>query len=121
GNYPLSAAQAAESTGPAHEEDASAGAGRAARAFFWQGPGSLAPYLLALSLLELPEGQGVTSLQFRVLLGAGALPALVILISSLQRRGSGLVSQRQAHLGRDLGNPRYWRSSTEPSSFHQRS
>lgn len=79
GNYPLSAARAAASSSTRAE-----GVASAARAFFWQGPGSCAPYVLALLLLRLPRTAGVTSLQFRILLGAGALPALVVLVASLR-------------------------------------
>jgi len=77
GNYPLSAAKASESTPTAKEA-----ANKAAGAFFWQGPGSCAPYLVALLLLLLPSSGYRTSLQFRLMLGLGALPSLVVLLAS---------------------------------------
>merc|ERR550532_310715 len=72
GNYPLSAAKAVE-----HAPTAAEAVGKAAASFFWQTPGAMAPYLLGLLLLLLPARDGVTQLQFRTLLGAGALPAFV--------------------------------------------
>ncbi|CAE7566787.1 PHT1-7 [Symbiodinium pilosum] len=83
GNYPLSAAKAAEPGKGAREVSAVDAANSAAKAFFWQGPGQLAPYLLALPLLRLPPNQGITSVQFRVLLGIGAIPAAVVFLCSV--------------------------------------
>jgi len=77
GNYPLSAAKASEAA-PAHEVVAKAGS-----AFFWQGPGALAPYLLGLLLLMMPRGDDVTSQQFRILFAVGAVPSLVVLCASM--------------------------------------
>jgi MFS family permease len=78
GNYPLSAAKAAESTPtPKGATDKAAGA------FFWQGPGSCAPYLVALLVLLLPSSGYRTSLQFRLILGLGAIPSLVVLLASM--------------------------------------
>jgi len=78
GNYPLTAAKASEAA-PAHEAVAKAG-----RAFFWQCPGALAPYLLGLLLLALPRGNDVTSKQFRTLFAVGAVPSLVVLYASMR-------------------------------------
>jgi len=78
GNYPLSAAKAAEST-----PTPKAAVDKAANAFFWQGPGSCAPYLVGLLVLLLPSSGYRTSLQFRLLLGFGAFPSLVILLASM--------------------------------------
>jgi len=80
GLYPLSAAKAAQGVS---DDDPSAAVQKAGAAFFWQGPGSLAPYVLAFFLLQLPHSNGITSLQFRILLGAGALPALVVLLAAI--------------------------------------
>jgi len=72
GNYPLSAAKAS-SVGTVQEAVSKAG-----RAFFWQGPGSVAPYLIGCLLLLLPEYDGVTSLQFRLVMALGAIPAAAV-------------------------------------------
>eukprot|EP00434_Breviolum_minutum_P005978 symbB.v1.2.005269.t2/scaffold286.1/size306100/8 len=68
GAYPLTAAVAG-------------GSDQVGKAFFWQTPGSVAPYVVALILVELVPGQ--TGLQFRWVLGLGALPSLVALFASL--------------------------------------
>merc|ERR1719382_288199 len=74
GSYPLSAAKASQ--GLTMQKAVS----KAGAAFFWQGPGAMAPYLFGLLLLRLPRTMpGLTSLQFRALLGLGALPGLVVL------------------------------------------
>jgi len=72
GGYPLSAARAAQGA------KKGAGVEEGAKAFLWQSPGSLAPYIVALLLLKLPHEDGVTGLQFRILTGLGAIPALVV-------------------------------------------
>eukprot|EP00441_Pelagodinium_beii_P043798 CAMPEP_0197639738 /NCGR_PEP_ID=MMETSP1338-20131121/14266_1 /TAXON_ID=43686 ORGANISM="Pelagodinium beii, Strain RCC1491" /NCGR_SAMPLE_ID=MMETSP1338 /ASSEMBLY_ACC=CAM_ASM_000754 /LENGTH=529 /DNA_ID=CAMNT_0043212507 /DNA_START=44 /DNA_END=1633 /DNA_ORIENTATION=- len=78
GNYPLSAAKAS-SHGTVQESVAKAG-----RAFFWQGPGSVAPYLVGCLLLRLPAHDGVTSLQFRVVMALGAVPAAAVVYFMFQ-------------------------------------
>ena len=78
GIYPNAAAISAESAGEGED-----GGERVGFAFFWQSPGAIAPYLLAWLLLATPASTpAVTSLQFRVLLAAGALPAGAVLIAS---------------------------------------
>ncbi|CAE7548688.1 PHT1-11 [Symbiodinium natans] len=106
GNYPLSAAKAAQPGKGAREVSAVDAANSAAKAFFWQGPGQLAPYLLALPLLSLPPSQGITSVQFRILLGIGAIPALVVLLCSIYEEEHHSVARTP---GRgNLGDPRNW-------------
>lgn len=79
GAYPLSASKAAQTLSDNHSPEAAlASMHRAACAFFWQGPGSLVPYLVALLLLQVPRFKGVTSLQFRCLLGFGAIPSFLV-------------------------------------------
>lgn len=72
GNYPLSAAKAS-STGTVEEAVSKAG-----RAFFWQGPGALAPYFIGWVLLHMDASDGITSFQFRFIMGLGAIPACAI-------------------------------------------
>jgi len=109
GNYPLSAAKAAES-GKDTQVDAVQAANQAARAFFWQGPGQLAPYMVALPLLCLPSGEGITSVQFRLLLGIGAFPAGVVLLRSWQEEESDPRPGARENIGRreELHNLRHW-------------
>jgi len=59
-------------------------------------------------LLALPQTvPGLTSLQFRMLLGAGALPALVVLNASLSEPG-GVSVQRPWNLLESIRNPAHW-------------
>ena len=83
GIYPMAAASAHEgaSSGGASARGASAAVGYA---FFWQSVGALAPSLAAMLLLLAPAGPGVSSWQFRVLLGAGAIFAAVPLVATLR-------------------------------------
>eukprot|EP00811_Abedinium_folium_P035937 NODE_8690_length_1476_cov_6.418829.p1 GENE.NODE_8690_length_1476_cov_6.418829~~NODE_8690_length_1476_cov_6.418829.p1 ORF type:complete len:419 (+),score=83.54 NODE_8690_length_1476_cov_6.418829:100-1356(+) len=75
GCYPVSAAKAAKAG--AVKVSYTDTVRKVANAFFWQAPGSCMPYLIALLLLQLPHVRDITSWQFRILLGLGALPALV--------------------------------------------
>lgn len=58
-----------------------------AKGFFWQTPGAVLPYVVAMLLLLImgENHTGVkyrllTSFQFRIILGLGALPALIVVI-----------------------------------------
>jgi MFS transporter, PHS family, inorganic phosphate transporter len=76
GKYPLSAA--------ASSETASAGelaSQRVGWAFFWQSPGAMFPYIVALVLLQI-HGPAAADVQARVLMGLGALPSLMLLFSA---------------------------------------
>jgi len=94
GGYPLSAALAAESAQPGKSTT------EAVKAFFWQGPGSLAPYLVAIFLLRLPPWDGVTSVQFRSLFAFGAVPAILVVVASWERGdGASKVQARRGDAG----------------------
>mmetsp|Transcript_35687 Transcript_35687/g.65460 ORF Transcript_35687/g.65460 Transcript_35687/m.65460 type:complete len:510 (-) Transcript_35687:10-1539(-) len=83
GIYPLAAVLAAEST-----EDPGHKSGSVGRAFFWQAPGQVAPYIAAAALSVLRSSEDsdwVPQVQFRALFGLGALPALVLLALSFRR------------------------------------
>lgn len=80
GNYPLSAAKAS-STGTVEEAVSKAG-----QAFFWQGPGALAPYFIGWLLLHQDASEGITSFQFRFILGLGAIPACAIVYFMYQEK-----------------------------------
>ena len=72
GVYPLSATKAAEDGGDHHGNvDPTA----ASWAFFWQVPGTMVPWLLAyiLTFSELK-----TSAKWRLILGLGAVPAVMV-------------------------------------------
>ena len=95
GNYPLSAAKAASASGGSPRLAVQ----HAARAFFWQGPGGCAPYVLALGLVRLPKTAHVTSLQFRILLGAGAIGPVLVVAASLQGRTAAPPRRAAGDLG----------------------
>lgn len=82
GKYPLAATMRSETTADAQRHIST----EVAKGFFWQIPGSILPYLVGLVLLACfgPEHHGAehmdsTSLQFRLLLGFGAIPAFVVM------------------------------------------
>jgi len=73
GLYPLSAAESAESS-HANEDKTE----RVGWAFFWQTPGAMAPYVVALLLTQMQPSAWVTSFQFRLIMGLGAIPAGIV-------------------------------------------
>jgi len=79
GMYPNGAALSAESSSEGEDS-----AERVGWAFFWQTPGSIAPTAVAYALLLLPTSiPALTSLQFRLLLAIGALPAAIVFAAVL--------------------------------------
>lgn len=86
GIYPLAAATAAESKGEDSgdaAEDAAALVQRVGWAFFWQTPGAMMPYIVASMLLWLPsDTPDLAFVQFRIVLGAGVLPAAFVWVST---------------------------------------
>eukprot|EP00050_Salpingoeca_kvevrii_P017880 m.68958 g.68958 ORF g.68958 m.68958 type:complete len:506 (+) comp7784_c0_seq1:169-1686(+) len=95
GLYPLSATSSSESgdtSSPKARDEASL---RAGWAFFWQAPGAMAPYLLGLLLSFMPNRPETISIQFRVILGVGALPALGVMVLTLwQMKHQDMVARR---------------------------
>lgn len=83
GVYPLSATHAAESSqtgdGIDTSQDKAEATARAADAFFWQTPGYVAPYLAAIVLRGSMQSAD-QSLQWRLLLGLGAVPATAVVV-----------------------------------------
>eukprot|EP01031_Cornospumella_fuschlensis_P037949 gene37949-46103_t len=77
GVYPLSATKAAEDSGSGESVNLNA----ASWAFFWQQPGAMAPWFLALILLTIPDISNDTL--WRLLLGLGAVPALLVVLLSM--------------------------------------
>jgi PHS family inorganic phosphate transporter-like MFS transporter len=102
GNYPLSAAKAS-AIGTVQEA-----VQRAGHAFFWQGPGAIAPYILGWLLLRMRPDDTITSIQFRLTLGAGAVPAAVIVYfmakdpEAVKRQSSARSTSRRRNYGRTL-------------------
>jgi len=100
GAYPLSAACAGAS-----EE--------VGQAFFWQTPGCVAPYLVTLLLLQaIPSA---TSLQFRLVFGLGAVPALLALSASWKedaelepKQAADLQEALQSHRRTLVGTAGTW-------------
>jgi len=101
GKYPLAATMRSETTEDADKDTST----EVAKGFFWQTPGSMAPYLVGLLLLSIfgREHHGAaymasTSLQFRLLLGIGALPAFVVMILTYYQEDNQQleIAQRKA-------------------------
>ncbi|CAE7340332.1 PHT1-6 [Symbiodinium sp. CCMP2592] len=94
GTYPLSAVSSAEGC----EESLSRGK-HVGQAFFLQQFGQLAPYLVAMLLLALFQpstpAEWVPQLQFRLLFALGAVPALVVLVSSFNEQDSEEFTEAQ--------------------------
>jgi PHS family inorganic phosphate transporter-like MFS transporter len=90
GIYPLSAATAFEGAGKNEHE-----ATRVGWAFFWQTPGSMTPYLVAWILVQLPKSEYITSIQFRLVVGIGALLASIPLVALLRSPPTPVAASRQ--------------------------
>ncbi|CAE7762309.1 PHT1-6 [Symbiodinium microadriaticum] len=94
GTYPLSAVSSAEGC----EESLCRGK-HVGQAFFLQQFGQLAPYLVAMLLLALLQpstpAEWVPQLQFRLLFALGAVPALVVLVSSFNEQDSEEFTEAQ--------------------------
>lgn len=74
GVYPLAATKAAEDSASRGGKSNSVAS---ALSFFWQTPGSMAPWVVALILVNL----GVSNdLMWRLLLGIGAVPSLIVVL-----------------------------------------
>ena len=83
GKYPLAATMRSETTADAGSHVAT----EVAKGFFWQTPGSILPYVVGLIVLVCfgtehhgAEFKESTSLQFRLLLGFGAIPAAMVMV-----------------------------------------
>ena len=108
GVYPLSATKAAES-------DDSNSVGSTAWAFFWQGPGMCAPYVVAI-ILRACLASDAQALQWRLLLGLGAIPALLAMAflredaqADNNRDAAEAARAAKAQLERDAKTKVFWR------------
>lgn len=81
GIYPLSAAASLEAVIAEHKnkDNPTAVPSAVGRGFFWMSPGSVMPYLVTMLLQGSAASTLSTTTQFSVILGAGALPALLAL------------------------------------------
>lgn len=78
------------------------------RAYFWSAPGQLAPYVLALGMMEIITAYGMSIdnlhavfLMNNIVLGVGALPAIISLYILRNRSdGEAFESQKAKTLGR---------------------
>eukprot|EP00051_Salpingoeca_urceolata_P016761 m.224672 g.224672 ORF g.224672 m.224672 type:complete len:497 (-) comp18772_c0_seq3:22-1512(-) len=88
GTYPLSAVTSAEGAVKGEHRGA-----RVAWAFFWQAPGAMLPYIVASLLYVLPRHSWLTSLQFRLLFGLGAVPAAYVMYAESQKSDDNAAFQ----------------------------
>jgi len=109
GVYPLSATATAEAT---QSEDRDAILNKRKRVswvFFWQVPGSTLPFLVAWILASaFPDD---VDLQWRLTLGLGAIPAMVVMWGSVNKEESAEFTQAKSEtsLSHALRKPLYWR------------
>lgn len=108
GVYPLSATAASESTATVDRDAALKKRIRVSWTFFWQVPGSTAPFLTAWIIASLyPED---IDLQWRLTLGLGAIPAAIVMICSMNKEESAefLAAKETTSLGHALRKREYW-------------
>ena len=119
GKYPLAATMRSEAcedgqsgggAGGGGDGDAGAGAAHAAtevaKGFFWQTPGALLPYVVALCVLsglghsdDDEMARATVSLQFRIVLGLGALPPLCVMALCCVQPESEAYVEARANAG----------------------
>lgn len=99
--YPLSAVHSAEGSGSSENKG-----NRVSWAFFWQTPGAIIPYLVAILLAVCmkpePPDTWVPQWQFRILFALGLLPSLAVFVTSLKEEESTEFHetvQQRANLG----------------------
>ena len=89
GVYPLSATKAAEDAAANNQGSGhgnSVDSTSAAKAFFWQGPGAMGPWVLAL-MMTYNQNLSTNS-RWRLILGLGGIPAAMVVFGSLLRMPS---------------------------------
>jgi len=87
GLYPLSAVKAAESTSEGENITT-----RTAKAFFWQTPGAITPYIVGWIIVQMCRNPGsnyhvFAQLEFRLIFGLGAIFPMYLLLSELRSSG----------------------------------
>jgi PHS family inorganic phosphate transporter-like MFS transporter len=78
GMYPNGAALSAEGASEGEDDGE-----RVGWSFFWQQPGAMAPGIVAYIMLLIPPSTpAVTSIQFRIMLALGSIPAAIVWIAA---------------------------------------
>lgn len=78
GMYPNGAALSAEGASEGEDDGE-----RVGWSFFWQQPGAMTPAIVAYLMLLIPSTvSSVTSIQFRIMLALGAIPAAIVWIAA---------------------------------------
>ena len=90
GCYPLSAAKSSEGSSSARLRNLQVGLN-----LVYQGLGNIAPYAVAMALVPLGDSNSAALWAFRIMLGVGALPPLVVLFCTWGQEESRAFSQRR--------------------------
>lgn len=115
GVYPLSATKAAEDSGGSHGVNVIA----AGKAFFWQTPGAMGPWLVAL-LFSQSDAMSPT-LKWRLLLALGAVPAaLVVMMTVMEMRIKAQIRESVVSAGLDVDNPAHDLTRAQRRSMESR-
>jgi len=78
GMYPNGAALSAEGTSEGEDDGE-----RVGWSFFWQQPGAMTPGIIAYAMLLIPASTpAVTSIQFRIMLALGSIPAAIVWVAA---------------------------------------
>lgn len=138
GKYPLAATMRSEACEDGQSGGGGSGGGNGggagaahsatevAKGFFWQTPGAMLPYVVALCVLsglghsdDDEMARSIVSVQFRVVLGLGALPAFcVMVLCYFQPESEAYTEARAAGSGDGLStnpiavasrHPEHWR------------
>ncbi|GAB5371588.1 hypothetical protein AAMO2058_001593100 [Amorphochlora amoebiformis] len=103
GVYPLSAAKAAEESDSSNVQARNL---RVAKVFFWQIPGAMLPYVMALIVYFIfPSSQA----QWRVLLAIGAVPTIFILYATVNQEENAEFREDQSTTFELLKQPGNWK------------
>ena len=101
GIYPVGAVTASETPSTDTKELAN----RIGKAFIWQMPGAITPYIVASMLLRMEAYPGITAFQFRFLFFLGAVPAAaVFLLTYLQPVEAAPAPSPVSRLPGSIGN-----------------
>jgi len=111
GNYPLAATMSSEAAAGSGDGSKAKSGFKVAGSFFWQLPGLLSVYVFGLILAVIlgEEGTGKTvgtAVSFRLLLGCGAIPSLVVVILlSMLKAEEKRIAAMQQNMEEELSSP----------------
>ena len=114
GKYPLSATMRSEACDEARDEarTESHSQTQVALGFFWQTPGGMLPYAVALLVLQCfgrtDTSLTTVSIEFRIIFGLGAVPALLVMLLCYAQEDSAEYKEVRRNA----------RSTVEPLSQH---